>query len=332
MAKTVEWIYKNRNIEFGDYYKAQIIAKTAFKYPLSKLDNTSLKLNLNERGLSFYEYQTIDESRRYIITEFIKNLVKDKTNDTNTFQMEFNKSQDAKNRNISSHEMIKQDLEKDVKDEVLDNTETIKKIEDETNKLDVEDENKDIKDISKVDGMEEKTETNNNITIEIANAIEKSKKEEKETEKEKEQVQLEEGTSTFVIDLDEEPAKKGINDDNDSKLQVTELETKPFISKEEPVISFVIVHPDFLKVACEKSRIADEMTQDNIKEKNIKAKKKGIKQEEKAEEKKEEEVQEEQEIIVLEPRSIMDIDRIASEAVQEERIQDEVYTMYIDLN
>ena len=111
LAKVVEWIYKNRNIKFGDYYKGQIIAKTAFKFPVSLLENTTLKLNLNERGLTLYEYQTIDDSRRYIVTEFIKNLIKDKNNDTSGFQKAFNKSEKAKNRGISNHEMIEQDAE-----------------------------------------------------------------------------------------------------------------------------------------------------------------------------------------------------------------------------
>ena len=96
MAKIVEWIYKNRNITFGDFYKEQIISKTTFKYPMSMLDNSSLMMNLEERGLSFEEYTHINESRKYIITSFIKHLMKDKKIDDASFQIVFNKSQEAR--------------------------------------------------------------------------------------------------------------------------------------------------------------------------------------------------------------------------------------------
>ena len=262
MAKIVEWIYKNRNVEFGGFYKEQIITKTSVKFPFSKLENTTLKLNLNERGLSFCEYQTIDESRRYIITEFIKYLVKDKKLDYNTFQKEFNKSQDAKNRNISNHEMIEQDLQS--------------------------------------------SEINAN-PAEIENYVEQDRVIHQD----------EQEPTTYVIDLNIENQN---NEDN--KLQITELETKPVTSKDEGIDSFIIVHPDFLKVVYEKSKIAEEMTRDNIKDKDRKKTKKTVGQIEVSEEKGE----------VIEVNSIMDVDRIASDATQEERVPELVYSMYLDLN
>ena len=248
-AKIVEWIYKNRNITFGDYYKDKIISQTAFKYPMSLLENSRLEMNLNERGLSFDEYQNMDDSRKYIITAFIKYLMQDKKIAESTFQKAFNKSEEAKLKSFHSESQRKEELKEDIATPTLVISLNNKK------------EERDIQ-------QEQKEETQNNL-----------------------------------------------------ELQITELEPTEYVSKtkeqeetspkkdENTEETYIVVHPDFLRMAYEKSKAAEMMSTDYPKQiHKAHEENEGTKH--------------------VEVSSISDIDKVVSEEVHEERVAEENILAY----
>ncbi len=288
LGKTVEWIYRNRNIKFGNYYKEKIISNIAFKYPFSTLSNNNLKLNLNERGLSFYEYQNINESRKYLITAFLFNLMHDTTLNEQTFQTAFNKSEYAKiGQKSNDIEKENKKIEKEVSTEIKDD---------------------EVKIVT--EQKEEQHEFNMNTNTEQV------KEEQIETEKEE--------SPTLVIDFKEE-VKTNIksNDKKDNILHVIELEGKEYQSKrnekeksketdskvdiknQQETDTYIILAPDFIKVIYEKSKAAEVMEADILqsgKNYNMEIEKEGI-----------------------DNISIADVDRIAAEAVNEEVVKEESF-------
>lgn len=237
MSKVIEWIYKNRNISFNNFYKEQLVSKTAFKFPISMLENKKFKMDLNKTGLSFEEYQNIDSSRKYVIAMFINNLMKEKAQSETTFQAAFTKSELAK-----SFKMTKEDITKNKYNEEKSNESISTDIE--LNKND----NQIIIDLNNNFENIKDTNTQENLNVKLDDNIIKDEE------------------PLFIIDLPCDTDNKEIEESNkqnqefsitennkDYNVNKTEIEEK----SDDVASSYTMFNPDFLTAVYAKSQIAE---------------------------------------------------------------------------
>ena len=111
-----KWVYKNSSIKFDDKYKELILNATYWDYSptyLKKLKTPDL--NVNNKSLSYKEFQEMDDIKRYAIISYFNLLLPpDKAISNNFFNSCINtlyvKSEEAKHASFSLNEISQENL------------------------------------------------------------------------------------------------------------------------------------------------------------------------------------------------------------------------------
>lgn len=94
----LNWIYKNRMIEFDDYHKGLILEKTAPYYKIPKHKDAHISDIGTTEDLSYNEFEDIDKSRKLAVTQYFSLLYSGKNlegDNRHRFENVYEKSQKA---------------------------------------------------------------------------------------------------------------------------------------------------------------------------------------------------------------------------------------------
>ena len=111
-----KWVYKNSSIKFNDKYKELILSATYLDYSPTYLNKLKTpNLNVNNKSLSYEEFDEIDDIKKYAIISYFNLLLPpDKTISNNFFNSCINtvyaKSEEAKHASSSLNEISQENL------------------------------------------------------------------------------------------------------------------------------------------------------------------------------------------------------------------------------
>lgn len=111
-----KWVYKNSSIKFNDKYKELILSATYLDYSPTYLNKLKTpNLNVNNKSLSYEEFDEIDDIKKYAIISYFNLLLPpNKTISNNFFNSCINtvyaKSEEAKHASSSLNEISQENL------------------------------------------------------------------------------------------------------------------------------------------------------------------------------------------------------------------------------
>lgn len=111
-----KWVYKNSSIKFNDKYKELILSATYLDYSPTYLNKLKTpNLNVNNKSLSYEEFDEIDDIKKYAIISYFNLLLPpNKTISNNFFNSCINtvyaKSEEAKHASSSLNEIPQENL------------------------------------------------------------------------------------------------------------------------------------------------------------------------------------------------------------------------------